>query len=172
VRIVAHVDMDAFYAAVEAQRNRALRDRPLVVGADPKEGHGRGRRDGGELRGQTVRHPLGLTDLARAWRPGGGARRRGEPETIFRPVTITRSTGKTLGADHGDPRPAGDAFQKTSGRRKRISSSRRSAASTPQSSAARRLKAEIVSQEGLTASVGYRPQQARRQDRLRFQSGD
>jgi len=42
VRIVAHVDMDAFYAAVEAQRNPALRDRPLVVGADPKEGHGRG----------------------------------------------------------------------------------------------------------------------------------
>src|SRR5438094_8819237 len=27
VRIVAHVDMDAFYAAVEAQRNPALRDR-------------------------------------------------------------------------------------------------------------------------------------------------
>src|SRR5207245_1767229 len=42
VRIVAHVDMDAFYAAVEAQRDPALRDRPLVVGADPKEGHGRG----------------------------------------------------------------------------------------------------------------------------------
>ena len=42
MRIVAHVDMDAFYAAVEAQRNPALRDRPLVVGADPKEGRGRG----------------------------------------------------------------------------------------------------------------------------------
>jgi nucleotidyltransferase/DNA polymerase involved in DNA repair len=34
VRIVAHVDMDAFYAAVEAQRNPALRDRPLVGGAE------------------------------------------------------------------------------------------------------------------------------------------
>src|SRR5207249_2078756 len=32
--------MDAFYAAVEAQRDPALRDRPLVVGADPKDGHG------------------------------------------------------------------------------------------------------------------------------------
>ncbi|RPH76784.1 MAG: hypothetical protein EHM88_19010 [Candidatus Rokuibacteriota bacterium] len=34
--------MDAFYAAVEAQRNPALRDRPLVVGADHKEAHSRG----------------------------------------------------------------------------------------------------------------------------------
>jgi len=36
VRIVAHIDMDAFYAAVEAQRDPALRDRPLVVGARRK----------------------------------------------------------------------------------------------------------------------------------------
>ena len=37
-----HVDMDAFYAAVEARQDPALRDWPLVVGADPKEGHSRG----------------------------------------------------------------------------------------------------------------------------------
>lgn len=34
--------MDAFFAAVEARENPALRGRPLVVGADPKGGRGRG----------------------------------------------------------------------------------------------------------------------------------
>ena len=37
--IVAHVDLDAFYAAVEELENPELRARPLVVGGDP---HGRG----------------------------------------------------------------------------------------------------------------------------------
>jgi DNA polymerase-4 len=37
--IVAHLDLDAFYAAVEELEEPALRSRPLVVGGDP---HGRG----------------------------------------------------------------------------------------------------------------------------------
>src|SRR5436189_3097650 len=37
--IVAHLDLDAFYAAVEELENPELRAQPLVVGGDP---HGRG----------------------------------------------------------------------------------------------------------------------------------
>jgi len=37
-----HVDFDAFYASVEACQNPTLRGRPLIIGADPKEGKGRG----------------------------------------------------------------------------------------------------------------------------------
>ncbi len=34
--------MDSFYASAEAVRDPSLRDSPLVIGADPKEGRGRG----------------------------------------------------------------------------------------------------------------------------------
>jgi DNA polymerase-4 len=39
VRILAHLDLDAFFAAVEELENPELRDKPLVVGGDP---HSRG----------------------------------------------------------------------------------------------------------------------------------
>jgi len=39
VPILAHLDLDAFFAAVEELENPELRERPLVVGGDP---HGRG----------------------------------------------------------------------------------------------------------------------------------
>lgn len=36
------VDMDAFYTSCEEVRNPKLRGKPVAVGADPKQGHGRG----------------------------------------------------------------------------------------------------------------------------------
>ncbi len=41
-RIVLHVDLDCFFASVEARDNASYRGVPLVVGADPAGGNGRG----------------------------------------------------------------------------------------------------------------------------------
>ena len=40
--IIFHVDMDHFFTAVEEREHPEIQGKPVVVGADPKEGTGRG----------------------------------------------------------------------------------------------------------------------------------
>ena len=154
MRIVAHVDMDAFYAAVEARRDPALRDRPLVVGADPKEGRGRGVVTAASYaaRRYGIRSAL---PISRAWRLAEAARRRGEPETIFvrDDHALYREVSARIMAILA---AAGDVFQKTSVDEAYLELSSLGSFDAAVERA-RQIKARIVGQEGLTASVGIGP---------------
>lgn len=41
-RVIFHIDMDHFFTAVEERENPEIKGKPVIVGADPKEGKGRG----------------------------------------------------------------------------------------------------------------------------------
>ena len=41
-RIILHLDMDSFFASIEGREHPEYRGKPIVVGADPKGGKGRG----------------------------------------------------------------------------------------------------------------------------------
>jgi DNA polymerase IV (archaeal DinB-like DNA polymerase) len=154
VRIVAHVDMDAFYAAVEARAHPELRGRPLVVGADPRAGHGRGvvTTASYAARRYGIRSAM---PISRAWRLAEAARARGEPEAVFvrdnhalyRDVSARIMAIVASGADAFEEASIDEAYLDLS--------SRASFAAAVEH--ARFLKAEIDRREGLTCSVGIGP---------------
>ena len=154
MRIIAHVDMDAFYAAVEERYNPRLRDRPVVVGADPKDGQGRGvvTTANYAARKYGIKSAMPIT---RAWRLANAAQRRGEPETIFLPGNhrLYREVSERIMAVLA---PSADAFEEAS-----IDEAYLDLSSLGSFEAAAEraltLKREIVAREGLTCSVGIGP---------------
>ncbi len=153
-RIIAHVDMDAFFAAIEARDTPALRDVPLVVGADPRGGAGRGVVSTSNY----LAREYGIhsaTPISTAWRLSEAARRRGRPPVVFVPVHMEKYR---VGSDrvmaimrrfmpHLEPASIDEAYGDLS------------AAGSYDAAEAhcRAMKSAILEEEGLTASVGVGP---------------
>lgn len=154
MRIIAHIDMDAFYAAVEERYHPEVRGRPVVVGADPKEGRGRGV----VTTANYLARKYGIRSampISRAWRLAEAARARGEPEAVFlrgnrslyREVSQRIMAILAKGADAFEEASIDEAYLDLSSR-----------ADFAQAEAhAKALKREILECEGLTCSVGIAP---------------
>jgi DNA polymerase IV (DinB-like DNA polymerase) len=154
MRIIVHIDMDAFYAAVEERVNPALRNLPVVVGSDPKEGKGRGVVTTANYKAREfgIRSAL---PISRAWRLAEAARRRGAPATAFvRPnLPLYRDvSGRIMGI----LQRSSDCFEEASIDEAYldVSSLNSFAAAAEQM---RRLKVEIRRREELSCSVGIGP---------------
>jgi DNA polymerase IV (DinB-like DNA polymerase) len=89
MRIVGHLDMDAFFAAIEERDNPSLRGLPIVVGADPRAGKGRGVVSTANYKAREYGIHSALP-ISKAWRLSEAARKRGNPAVTFLPVRMER----------------------------------------------------------------------------------
>lgn len=89
MRIVAHIDMDAFYAAVEERDTPRFRGLPIAVGADPEGGKGRGVVAAANYKARAYGIHSALP-ISQAWRLSEAARRKGQPPVVFLSVDMKK----------------------------------------------------------------------------------
>jgi len=146
-RIIFHVDMDQFFAAVEERVHPEIKGKPVVVGADPKGGKGRGvvSTCNYEARKYGIRSGMPIT---KAWRLCS--------EAVFLPVNIplylqvsNRIMEILSGyADKFESWGIDEAFLDVSSRVKDFEEAKRLAL---------QIKREIYEKEQLTCSIGIGP---------------
>jgi DNA polymerase-4 len=146
-RRVVHIDMDAFYAAVEQLDHPEYRGRPVVVGADPKGGKGRGVVSTASYEAR----PFGVHSampISQAYRLC--------PHAVFLPVRMGRyhEISARIFAifqrytDVVEPLSIDEAFLEVTGSTRLFG---------PVEAIAQRIKQDIARDEGLVASVGVAP---------------
>ncbi len=147
MRIILHVDLDAFFPSVEVREHPELKDKPVIVGADPKEGRGRGVVSSAsyEARKFGVRSAM---PISRAWKlcPDG---------VYLRPhfdlyLRASESIMKILKshADKSEQAGIDEAYLDISGRAKDFEEA---------TVFAEKLMKEVLDQEKLRCSVGVAP---------------
>ena len=89
MRIIGHIDMDAFFAAIEERDNPRFKGKPLVIGADPRGGLGRGVVSTASYAARIygIRSAMPIT---RAWRLSEQAKATGQEPCIFLPPDMRR----------------------------------------------------------------------------------
>lgn len=82
MKIIAHIDMDAFFAAVEERERPWLKGLPIAIGSDPKGGEGRGVVSTANYmaREYGIRSAL---PISKAWKFSEKAKSEGKPGVAF-----------------------------------------------------------------------------------------
>ncbi|MBN1358413.1 DNA polymerase IV [Candidatus Bathyarchaeota archaeon] len=146
-RIILHMDMDHFYTAVEEREHPEYRGKPVVVGADPKEGKGRGVVSTSNYEARKAGVKSGLP-ISRAWKLC--------PEAIYLPPNFPlyiRVSNEIMEiarkyADKFEQWGIDEAFLDLSTRVKDYAEAE---------ALARKLKREVKEKENLTCSIGIGP---------------
>ncbi len=81
-RIIGHLDMDAFFAAVEERDHPRHKGKPIVVGADPLAGKGRGVVSTANYKAREYGIKSALP-ISAAWRLSEAAKNAGKPAAVF-----------------------------------------------------------------------------------------
>ena len=146
-RIIFHIDMDHFYTAVEERERPELKGKPVVVGADPKEGKGRGVvfTSNYEARKLGVRSAM---PISKAWKLA--------PEPVYLPPNFElygRISEEIMNilrkhADKFEQWGIDEAFLDVTSEAKDYADAE---------ALARRIKEEINDKEKLTCSIGVGP---------------
>ena len=82
MRIIGHLDMDAFFAAVEERDRPYLKGQPIAVGGDPQGGKGRGVLSTANYAARAYGLHSAMP-LRKAWELSEAARKKGLPPVIF-----------------------------------------------------------------------------------------
>jgi len=149
-RIILHVDMDAFYAAVEVRENPALEGKPVVVGADPRE-HRRGvvLTASYEARRFGVRSAMSCVEAARRC-----------PEAVFVPPHF-QPYGRVSGEIMDTLRTFADRLQPSGIEEGYLDVTIRSGGNFSRAhELAREIKAAVRSQHRLSCTIGIAPTKA------------
>jgi len=146
-RIIFHVDMDHFFTAVEEREHLEYKGKPVVVGADPKQGKGRGvvSTCNYEARKFGVRSGM---PISKAWKLC--------PEAIYLPVNYalyTRVSERIMEilrkyTDKFERWGIDEAFLDVTSKVKDFAEAE---------TLAREIKQQIYSEEKLTCSIGVGP---------------
>lgn len=89
MKIIAHLDMDAFFASVEEQVHPWRKGKPIVVGTPPDEGRARGVVSTANYKARAYGIHSAMP-ISKAWQISEQARKEGKEPVTFLPVNFAR----------------------------------------------------------------------------------